>query len=199
MPLYPGARVTIIQALVDYFSWFTNNRGVTKQALSSILHLQHKSILPEGNLLPDSYEAALNMIKPFLVEPVGYHACPDDCILFRKEYAELSQCSICNAQRFKPGTHIPARQFTYLPIGPRLVRIYGTSSTAQMLQTHNNSSNCTMYDIHDSRFWSNAYSTEGVFKGDSRGIAVSFCTDGVNPFSHHKSQYSMWANCHDNP
>ena len=55
-----------------------------KEALSSLLYLQCHSILPENNLLPDSYEAGLKIIKPFLVEPVMYHACPNDCVLFSR-------------------------------------------------------------------------------------------------------------------
>ena len=55
-PLYPEAQMS---ALVKYFSWFANNRGVTKEVLSSLLYLQHHSILPKNNLLPDSYEAGL--------------------------------------------------------------------------------------------------------------------------------------------
>ena len=49
-----------------------------------------------------------------------------------------------------------------------------------------------MFDIHDSNSWKSAYSKTGTFNGDSRGISLSLCTDGVNPFSHNKVAYSMW-------
>ena len=194
-PLYPAAQMSVLTALVKYFSWFANNCGVTKEALSSLLYLQHHSILPKNNLLPDSYEAGLKIIKPFLVEPVVYHVCPNDCVLFRKEHADLLQCPVCDAKRYKPDTEIPCRRFTYLPLGPRLTRLYGTDNIAHILQSHGSTShdgNSVMTDIHHSSLWNHAYQKEGVFNGDFRGISVSFCTDGVNPFSHHKNQYSMW-------
>lgn len=37
-----------------------------------------------------------------------------------------------------------------------------------------------------------AYSTNGIYKGDHRGISLALCTDGVNPFAHNKVSYSMW-------
>lgn len=40
--LYPEAQMSVLTALVKYFSWFTNNRGVI---------MQHH---PKNNLLPDS-------------------------------------------------------------------------------------------------------------------------------------------------
>ena len=49
-----------------------------------------------------------------------------------------------------------------------------------------------MFDLHDSPMWRSAYSDTGIFKGDSRGIALGLCTDGVNPFSHLRCTYSMW-------
>jgi len=62
-----------------------------------------------------------------------------------------------------------------------------------MLQSHISTSNDPMmYDIHNSPIWKNIYSGKGPFGGDPRGLSIAFCTDGVNPFSHNRVQYSMW-------
>ena len=47
-----------------------------------------------------------------------------------------------------------------------------------------------MTDIHHSPVWSHAFGI-GVFEGESRGIALGLCADGVNPFSHLRTTYSM--------
>ena len=47
-------------------------------------------------------------------------------------------------------------------------------------------------DIHNSEVWRSSYAIDGFFAGDARGISSSFCTDGLNPFSRERSQYSMW-------
>ena len=46
-----------------------------------------KSMLPPGNSLPASYEAALSAIEPYLVQPVVYDVCKNDCIIYRNKHA----------------------------------------------------------------------------------------------------------------
>ena len=164
-PLYNGASLTLEQALVNHFTWFTEHPGISKQALSDILYMQHHTILPSDNILPDSYTEAMSIIKPYLVTPVVYDVCPKDCIIFRGKYADLSECPTCKKSRYIPGTSVSVRTFTYLPVGPRLVRLFGTSNTAHLMQSHHAIDN-TLFDIHDSPSWSEAYSTGGTFGGD---------------------------------
>ena len=194
-PLYEGASVTLLEAVAQHLLWFTDHPSMSKQALTDILYLQHHSILPEGNLLPDSYCKAIRMIKGYLVEPIVYDVCPNDCIIFRCTFSDLDKCPKCNANRYKSGgsSSIPVRTFHYLPLGPRLKRLFGISNLAQLLQEHGRvPSSSSLFDLHDSPSWKNAYSDSGIFQGDSRGISFSLCSDGVNPFSHLRCNYSMW-------
>lgn len=46
--------------------------------------------------------------------------------------------------------------------------------------------------IHHSPKWKEAYDDNGTFHGDPRGIALSLCVDGLNPWSKNKATYSMW-------
>lgn len=133
------------------------------------------------------------MIEPFLVKKEIYHACPNDCILFRNQFATKTACPKCNSNRYKHGAS-PARKFVYLPLAPRLTRMFHTKKLAEVIQAHIGTKGTTscMSDIHDSSSWKSAYSNDGIFKGDPRGLSVAFCTDGVNPFSHNRVAYSMW-------
>lgn len=124
LPLYNGATVTLQQTLAKYFEWFTAHPGTSKKALSRMLHMQ-KSILPLGNLLPSSYSLAQRLLEPLLVKTEVYHACPNDCIPFCNQYAKETVCPKCNASRYKSGKQ-PIRRFIYLPIGPRLIRMFGS-------------------------------------------------------------------------
>lgn len=191
-PLYNGAEITILQSIVHHLSWFSEHPSISKQALSDLLKREHHYVLPPGNHLPDSYEAAMKLAKDFLIEPIVFHACPNDCVLFRGEYVGLSVCPKCGAERYSAGS-VAARRFTYLPIGPRIARMFGTSNLSQIVQTHSNSSESNFKsDIHDSIVWEKAYSKDGVFCGDTRGVSLAVCTDGVNPFSKNRVSYSMW-------
>lgn len=190
--VYEGSDATVLQTLAKCFEWFTSHPGTSKSALSDMLKLQKES-LPAGNLLPNTYQAAHRMIESYLVKPVTYHACPNDCVLFRKQCGDDKVCPKCAAPRYKC-SDTPNRKFTYLPLGPRLIRMFKNKKTAELLQSHSGGSKARtrMFDIHDSPVWAKAYSDDGVFEGDCRGISLGFCTDGVNPFNHTKVAYSMW-------
>lgn len=191
-PLFEGSSQSVLHSLVKYFSWFCEHPGISKEALSSMLAMQHE-MLPVGNALPDCYESALRVIEPYLVQSVVYDACPNDCLLFRGDYKDMLQCPKCGEKRYiSEKSQTAARRFTYLPLKPRLQRMFGNSNIAKVLQSHATVHQNCMHDIHDSPCWAKAYSDDGVFKGDARGVSLSLCTDGVNPFAHNKVVYSMW-------
>jgi len=157
-----------------------------------MLHLQHNELLPKENLLPESYASARKLIEPFLVSKTVYHACPNDCILFRGEYSKADVCPKCNSHKYTNET-IPARKFICLPLAPHLTQIFQSEVVSEMLQSHiSTSDDPMMYDIHNSPIRKNIYSSKGPFGGDPRGLSIAFCTDGVYPFSHNYVQYSVW-------
>ena len=98
IPLYDGSPHTVLQTLVEHFRWFCEHPGVSNEALSSMLAMQ-KGILPVPNQLPGSYEAALRIIQPYIISPVTYDICVNDCILFRGGYSSLNQCPTCGSDR----------------------------------------------------------------------------------------------------
>lgn len=143
---------------------------------------------------PPTYYEAFKIIKPYAVKEKIFHVCPNDCVLFRGLYKDNDKCPKCNAQRFKRDK-TPRRTFHYLPLGPRLIRSFGNRNISWLLQSHGKSSllqNDQMHDIHDSPKWKLAFGESGTFKGDPRGICLSLCLDGLNPWSKNKANYSMW-------
>ena len=108
---------------------------------------------------------------------------------------DLSNCPKCGSGCYQDGTKnkVAVKRFIYLPLGPRLLRIFGTANLSQLVQSHS----CAVYiplagvdDIQHSVAWKDAY--EWIFGGDPRGISLAFCTDGVNPFKRDRIGYSMW-------
>jgi len=151
--------------------------------------VQHTSC---RNSLPSSYEAARSTIEPYLVQPVVYNVCKNDCILFCNEYSDLVECG--EKRNISEDSHTAVRRFTYLPLKPRLERMFGDSNIARILQSHavqDDQPDC-IYDIHQSPAWKSAFQQDGIFKGDLRGISFALCTDGVNQFAHNRVHYSMW-------
>jgi len=193
--LHSNLTSTLFETVVYLFDWFSSHPSLSKEAFSKNLQLWH-SILPEGNLLPTSYREAYKIIRPYIVPEIVYHVCVNDCILFRGEHKNCSVCPKCNEPRFKVN-NIPRRTFHYLPLGPRLVRSYGTEGISYLLQSHGgeiSEANTVgvMKDIHDSPKWKKSFSAGNIFNGDPRCLALSLCLDGLNPWSKNKCNYSMW-------
>lgn len=152
-PLFEGSSNSVLQSLVKYFCWFCEHPGISKSALSSMLTMQ-QSMLPPGNNLPTSYEAALSAIEPYLVQPIVYDVCQNDCVIFRREHASLLECPKCGSKRYlSDQSKVAVRRFTYLPLKPRLCRLFGNPNVAQILQSHcvvHHDDDDDIFDIHQS-------------------------------------------------
>ena len=158
-----------------------------------MLHTLHLQILPRENALPDSYDKAMKLIKDFLITPIVYHCCPNECVVFRGDLADSVTCPTCGAERYSRNK-IPSKSFTYFPIGQRIVRMFESSVYSELIQAHASSLQDEpelVYDIQQSKVRKDAYGRDRIFKGDGRGIALSLCVDGVNPFYINRVQYSV--------
>ena len=65
------------------------------------------------------------------------HACPNGCVLFRKQHAKATHCPKCKSSRYlevdtrdggKKQLTIPVKILRYLPFIPRIQRLYMTEA-----------------------------------------------------------------------
>jgi hypothetical protein len=86
-------------------------------------------VLPSDNVLLDSCEEVMQLLKMLSGEYISYHACLNDCILYRGEYAEKEICLKCGHDRYhksnKNGkSHGPPHKILrHMPIIPRIQRL----------------------------------------------------------------------------
>ena len=52
-------------------------------------------VILSANVFLGSYEEENQMLKMLGVEYIPYHACSNDCILYKGEYADKETCSQC--------------------------------------------------------------------------------------------------------
>ena len=135
--------------------------------------------------MPTSYKEARDMIEPYVVKKKIYKFCINNCVCFRHDYADLKECPVCHS--------LETKRYIYLPVGPRVARIFGEESLAKVLQAHDGSKNTRwlMWDIQDSPVWKEIYSEDGYFMGNNNGVSFALEMDGVNPFHNVGIQYSM--------
>ncbi|CAL8115763.1 unnamed protein product [Prunus armeniaca] len=113
-PLYPGCKLLILQG----------------------------ELLPEGNTIPSSMYEAKKTLCALGLSYEKIHACPNDCILYRKEYEHSTHCPTCGISRWKEDKDsilkkgVPAKVVWYFPPIPRFKRMFQSHKTAKSLTWH---------------------------------------------------------------
>ena len=148
-PLFPGckAKFTLLYGVLELLKLKASNRWSDKSFTDLLCLLG--DMLPEGNELPANTYRAKKVICPLGLEVEKIHACRNDCILYRKEFANLHSCPVCGASRYKgkiaperieervevtKGT--PAKVAWYLPIIPCLKHLFANPKEAKMFRWH---------------------------------------------------------------
>ncbi|XP_056697769.1 uncharacterized protein [Spinacia oleracea] len=149
--LYPGCNQFCRLSFILHLYHIKTSFEWTDISLGVLLFFFLK-VLPKGETVPDSLHEADTIIKGISLGYEKIHACPNDCMLFRKDKAKDDNCSVCGASRWKPSNEeckggssstkakkerkIPIKVLRYFPLKPRLQRLYMSSKTAEDMIWH---------------------------------------------------------------
>ncbi|XP_041016141.1 uncharacterized protein LOC121258662 [Juglans microcarpa x Juglans regia] len=157
-----------------------------------------RSAFPDAKL-PSSYEEARSLERGLDFKYHKIHVCPNDCILFWKEYADLNECPICKASCWMPNTHgsrvIPQKVLRHFPLKPRLQRLFVTDKIACDMRWHKEqrvSDETSMRHPADSQSWKTFDQAHCWFARDARSVRLGLASDGFNPFNNLAKLYSIW-------
>jgi len=96
--------------------------------------------LPEGHIMPANLYHSDKILGALKMPIEQIHACEKGCALFRHEYADDNYCPVCKSSRYvvvdngqgeKTQSKIPVNILRYLPILPRLQRLYMLEETTK--------------------------------------------------------------------
>lgn len=212
-PLYSGCKEehSKLGSVLALFQLKAKHRW-TDKSFNALLVLM-SDLLPVGNELPTSLYQAKKMLCPMGLEIERIHACSNDCILYRNEHRDLLVCPVCGAPRYKQKEKrndkkrkspaddgeeimkgVPAKVLWYLPIIPRLERLFGNPKEAKLLCWHSDSrkEDGKLRHPADSAQWRNIDSNHPVFGAETRNLRFGLSTDGMNPFGNMSSRHSTW-------
>jgi len=202
--LYPGCfTFSRLSTILRLFNIKARN-GWTDKSFTELLELFHQ-ILLEGNTLPNSHYEAKKILCPMGMEYRKTHACPNDCILYIKEFEGLHKCPRCGVSRYKLKDNDgddddmkkcpPSKVLWYLPIIPRLRRFFVNVNDAKNLTWHVNGRKCDALLRHaaDSPQWKKIDSLYPEFGRDPRNLRLGLATDGMNPYGNLSSKHSSWS------
>nr|AAM01087.1 Putative transposase [Oryza sativa Japonica Group] len=203
-PLYAGckAKHTKLSVTLDLMKLKASS-GWTDKSFTDLLGIL-KAMLPVENTLPETTYEAKQVLCPLGLEVRRIHACPNDCILYHKQYADLDACPVCKASRYKRKKSAdegnkskrggPANVVWYLPIIDRFKRIFANPNEAKLVRWHatERRNDGMLRHPADSIEWRNIDRKHKDFAADPRNMRICLCTDGMNPFDDMSSTHSTW-------
>ena len=194
-PLYPGekhvGRFQLVLKLLHHKSYYR----ISNRAFDAWILIFAKT-LPDGNTLPRSYREAKAFLKELGLSFDSIHVCPNNCVLFRKEYAKKDKCPTCGASRWK----YPERKacavkvLRYFPLIPRLQRFFSSRKTAENIRWHQLKrlpKAGVLSDPADGEAWKDFDKCWPEFAADPRNLRLGLASDGFNPFGALSQSYSM--------
>nr|GEV46270.1 hypothetical protein [Tanacetum cinerariifolium] len=161
---------------------------------------------PKDNELPVTTYHAKKLTCPMGLAVERIHACRNDCILYRKDYKDLHECPVCKVSRYKQHKNLmeldsdvtkngpPAKMLGYLPIIPRLKKLYANPKDDKLLRWHaeERKTDGKMRHVAESPQWKNIDRDFKKFGSEIRNIRFGLCSDGINPFKILSSRHSTW-------
>ncbi|OMO57751.1 Transposon, En/Spm-like protein [Corchorus capsularis] len=162
-----------------------------------------KDLLPTDEKLPANFYKAKQMVTTLGLSYVKIHACPNNCMLYYSKTESMTECVVCGHPRYKPRTqsrdrskknNVPYKVLRYLPLIPRLQRLYMSTKTAEHMtwHAHNRSSDGVVRSPVDSEAWQHFNNTHSSFAYECRNVRLGLCTDGFSPFGPSAKPYSCW-------
>ena len=107
-PLYDtsrGPEESRLRVAFDILQMKAQN-GWSDKSTDDLLQYMKKR-LPKDNTCPGSLDEVKKIVCPFDLPHMKYHACINDCIIYRKEHADKTKCPVCDEDRYKVGKKAP--------------------------------------------------------------------------------------------
>ena len=185
-----GSKFTKLSFLVRIFN-LKARYGVSDKGFLDILEFMGEDF-PEyrDNIPKTAYEAK----KVLRLLGMGYekiHVCPQDCILYRNDFADCTSCPKCKRSRWKTRSNyvkmfkegVPAKVLWYIPPIPRFNRLFSNPKHAKSLLWHDEEriKDGKLRHPADSPAWGKVDDMWPVIKEDERNLQLGLSADGINP------------------
>jgi Transposase family tnp2 len=177
--LYLGRKLINIITIFKLYNLKAKN-GWSDKSFTSLLELL-KEILPKNNEISDSMYKVKKILCPLMMEAERIPVCPNDYMLFRVVHKDLKKYLKYNASRYKQKSDeiestkgANAKVIWYLPILPRLQRLFSNPKDVKLLLWH---VECRKEDgmlrhPADSPEWTSIDIKHGDFVSDPRNLRI---------------------------
>jgi len=160
-------------------------------------------IAPRKNSIPKNYYEVKKVVSSLGLKSVKIDCCQGGCMLYYKNDSELTECKFCGLPRYIPAKgqnkrykKVLVKRMLYLPIIPRLQRLYASMDSVRQMKWHheNKRDDGLLQHSSDGKAWKHFDNVYPDFAADPQHIRVGLCSDGFTPYVQAlASPYSCWS------
>ncbi|XP_019244468.1 PREDICTED: uncharacterized protein LOC109224337 [Nicotiana attenuata] len=170
--------------------------NISQAGMDSFIGLMSELVDPTFNIPEDFYKAR-KLVSKLGLSSMRIDCCEDGCMLYYKGDAHLESCKFCEKPHFKrlsSGKKAVVKSMNYLPLIPRLKRLYPSMSSAPHMRWHyeNRRPPSVMCHCSDGEAWKNFDRAYPDYASEQRIVRLGLCADGFTPFSVSAIPYSCW-------
>jgi len=120
-------------------------------------------------------------------------------LFYTDEEMQLKECRFCHKPRFQiqgvgrgKYKEVPIKRMHYLPLIPRLKRLYASMSSAPHMRWHHENRREPGVLCHpsDGEAWKHFDKIYPEFAVEPRNVRLALCSDGFSPFNNSTTPYS---------
>ncbi|XP_045801466.1 uncharacterized protein LOC123895249 [Trifolium pratense] len=211
VPLFEGStdsKLTVCVRLLGLKSQYL----VPELAMDLIakLVLDTTAIFARGDL-PRSYYEAKQLVSKLGLGVKRIDCCVNGCMIFyTNEFGvcdgDLLECKFCEEPRYRQTKNsrsssrkpVPRKTMFYLPIVPRLQRLYASLQTATKMTWHSENyeqrkRSGELRHPSDGLAWKHFDQVNPDFASEPRNVRLGLCSDGFTPYTQvSATPYSCW-------
>ncbi|KAI0494048.1 hypothetical protein KFK09_024179 [Dendrobium nobile] len=175
--------------------------NIPRECFNDVIGLM-KETNPADNIIPSDLYRTKKLVSKLGLTATKIDCCINGCMFYYKDDAAEVICRSCNAPRFKqnsgkqrrPKKDVSYSRLFYLPIIPRLQRLYASMSSAGHMRWHKEkiAKSDVLSHPSDAEAWKHFDRVHPSFAAEPCNIRLRLCTDGFTPYSQTATPYSCW-------
>jgi hypothetical protein len=175
----------------------------SNQCYNDIVKLIIDLLPAKHNMSKDLYQSK-KIVAGLGMNYKKINVCERNCMLFWKEHKDDTECMHCGRSRYvkvvnedgaSVTTTVVVKQLCYMPITPRLKRLYLSEETVKQMRWHKKEKHDSedpdiMSHPTDSEAWEALDHFDLEFARDPKSVCLGLSTDGFQPHSEARGTYS---------
>ncbi|XP_027187904.2 uncharacterized protein [Cicer arietinum] len=199
-PLWPGCKNTTELSASITMLGLKSKHNMSHACFDDVMKFMKESSHPE-NIIPSNFRETKKLVAGLGLSKIKIDCCIDGCMLYYKDDINLKECKFCNGPRYKANNvhkrhskDVPRKRLHYLPLTPRLQRLYASPRSAEHMRWHfeNRREEGVLCHPSDGEAWKHFDQVYPGFASEPRNVRLGLCADGFTPFSQSATPYSCW-------